>query len=123
MHPTCNENRQAYRQGVYIFLGNNFDVWFKMFCSLDSTHTYLVCSRRFPDCYVQLCYVHPQKCAQDEVMSQASHHSTDSTLLGRRHSTLIARLSVRMTNALLFYHGRCAADQTGNTSSIGLAGR
>lgn len=123
MHPTCNENRQAYRQGVYIFLGNNFDVWFKMFCGLDSTHTYLVCRRRFPDCYVQLCYVHPQKCAQDEVLSQASHHSTDSTLLGRRQSTLIARLSVRMTNALLFYHGKCAADQTGNTSSIGLAGR
>lgn len=93
-----------------------------MFCSLDSTHTYLVSRRRFPDCYVQLCYVHPQKCAQDEVMSQASHHSTDSTLLGRRQSTLIARLSVRMTNALLFYHGKCAADQTGNTSSIGLAG-
>ena len=67
--------------------------------------------------------VHPQKCAQDEVMSQASHHSTDSTLLGRRQSTLVAWLSVRMTNALPFYHGRCAADQTGNTSSVGLAGR
>lgn len=66
---------------------------------------------------------HPQKCAQDEVMSQASHHSTDSTLLGRRQSTLVAWLSVRMTNALPFYHGRCAADQTGNTSSVGLAGR
>ena len=123
MHPTCNEYRQAYRQGVYIFLVNNFDVWFKMFCSLDSTHTYLVSRRRFPDCYVQLCHVHPQKCAQDEVMSQASHHSTDSTLLGRRQSTLVAWLSVRMTNALPFYHGRYAADQTGNTSSVGLAGR
>lgn len=56
-------------------------------------------------------------------MSQASHHSTDSKLLGRRQSTLIAWLSVRMTNALPFYHGRCAADQTGNTSTVGLAGR
>ena len=76
MHPTCNENRQACRQGVYNLLVNNFDIWFKILCRLDSTYTYLVCRRRFPDCYVQLCYVHPQKCAQDEVMSQASHYST-----------------------------------------------
>ena len=116
MHPTCNENRQAYRQGVYNLLVNNCDV-FKLW-------TLRILTWFVGGFLTVMCNdTHPQKCAQDEVMSQASHHSTDSKLLGRRQSTLITWLSVRMTNALPFYHGRCAADQTGNTSSVGLAGR